>query len=179
LIASYEVAEKVQAKLRVNSKNPNFRFEFDGTNFGTKPHPNVETMYRQRGHQHELGNLTEKVANWQNYILGWMGDIEHTQILPALIAGVETFCYDELNRECLDYVIDGIAFRHAEQSEDTQSHWEVCNRTLTWVFNTHSSSTEAGFNVYPSGPHGYYPSLFKVVSNLGSSPATPVTVEAE
>jgi len=148
LIATYETAEKLQTRFRQLTKCPTFRFEFDGSNLGTKIHPQLEKSKRERGH--DVNAVSERIALWQGYILGWMADETHTQILEPLVRDLESFCFDDLNREALLEVIDGIVFRHAPQALDCVSHWELSNRTLSWVFNLHSTATEDGMNVYPS-----------------------------
>ena len=177
LVAAYQTSDVVDAKMKASSKSPTFRFVFDGANFGTKLHPKAELAARQSGRSaaQVSSEVAEQVSAYQGYLLAWLADIDHQQVLQPLLTAFEAFCLDEMNTEALLGVISGIGFAHAAQDDDTESHWKLEDGILWWVANTHCTAFITGHNVFPSPQvRGYYFEVFKAVCDLCAPPAAPV-----
>lgn len=181
LVAAYQTADVVQAKMRALSKSPSFRFVFDGANFGTKLHPQADLAARQSGKSaaYVSTELANQVSTYQGYLLAWLSEIDHQQILQPLLSAFESFCLDEMNVEAFLGVVSGIGFAHADQADNTESHWKVQEGTLWWIANTHCTAFVNGHNVFPAPQvRGYYLEVFKAVCDLCSPPAEPVLWDA-
>ena len=175
----FEAAAMAQSKIREIENFAEFKFTFNGnSNWCTEIHADVVAEYEKLGENPE--DLPAKVKENQESILTWLSYTEEKCFYPNFLSAFSEFCRIKANGEQLLAVINEFEIRHADQEDNLPSHFQVFANKLSWVVNTHSSSTIAArSSLYPlPGTVPYWIEVFAVVTELMTPPTSLVKWDA-